>query len=211
MSKPNALAYPGLVIPTLRAIRERGGSATIEEIEEGVARIMGLGDDVLSLPHARGSRTEFQYRLAWVRTYLKKVGALENSERAVWSLTDYGDSMSPEDARGVFQKVRAERRARRKAADLAEPDEPQIDDDEEDEESWIDQLLAVLGKMSPAAFERLSQRLLRESGFIKVEGHRPFRRWRYRRDRSPPDEPCFLPGIVSMQALARDRRPRRCS
>jgi restriction system protein len=169
MSKPSALAYPGLVIPTLQAIRERGGSATIEEIEEGVARIMGLSDDILSIPHARGSRTEFQYRLAWVRTYLKKVGALENSERAVWSLTDYGEGMSAEEARGVFQKVRAERRARRKAANLAEPDEPQIDEDEDEEESWIDQLLAVVGRMTPEAFERLSQRLLRESGFTKVE------------------------------------------
>ncbi|MEQ1883394.1 MAG: restriction endonuclease, partial [Burkholderiales bacterium] len=38
-----------------------------------------------------------------------------------------------------------------------------------DEEAWIDQLLGILGSIDPSAFERLTQRLLRESGFTKVE------------------------------------------
>ncbi len=36
-------------------------------------------------------------------------------------------------------------------------------------ESWKDRLLATVKAMSPDAFERLAQRLLREAGFIKVE------------------------------------------
>lgn len=166
-TKSQLLPYRDLVSPTLQAIRDRGGSATIEEIEEGVAKIMVLSDEILSLPHSRGSRTEFQYRLAWVRTYLKKVGALENSERAVWTVTDYGERMSPEEARGIFQRVRAENRATRKANEAASSEDAEIE--EEDEESWIDQLLSIIGRMTPAAFERLAQRLLRESGFTKVE------------------------------------------
>jgi restriction system protein len=35
--------------------------------------------------------------------------------------------------------------------------------------TWTDRLLSVLGAMQPDAFERLCQRLLRESGFTKVE------------------------------------------
>jgi len=35
--------------------------------------------------------------------------------------------------------------------------------------TWTDRLLAVLGSMPPDGFERLCQRLLRESGFTKVE------------------------------------------
>lgn len=35
--------------------------------------------------------------------------------------------------------------------------------------TWVDRLLDVIGSISPDAFERLSQRLLRESGFTKVE------------------------------------------
>ncbi|MBP7952339.1 MAG: restriction endonuclease [Sphingorhabdus sp.] len=34
---------------------------------------------------------------------------------------------------------------------------------------WHDKLLVVLKAMDPSAFERLAQRLLRESGFVKVE------------------------------------------
>ena len=34
---------------------------------------------------------------------------------------------------------------------------------------WQDRLLECLLKMKPAAFERLCQRILKESGFIKVD------------------------------------------
>jgi len=37
------------------------------------------------------------------------------------------------------------------------------------EESWKDRLLSVLRGLQPDAFERLTQRLLREAGFVKVE------------------------------------------
>ena len=37
------------------------------------------------------------------------------------------------------------------------------------EQSWKDRLLAVLRTLPPDVFERLSQRVLRESGFTKVE------------------------------------------
>ncbi|MFZ1681004.1 MAG: restriction endonuclease [Rhizobiaceae bacterium] len=35
--------------------------------------------------------------------------------------------------------------------------------------TWTNRLLGVLGQMPPDGFERLCQRLLRESGFTKVE------------------------------------------
>jgi restriction system protein len=44
--------------------------------------------------------------------------------------------------------------------------------EEEEQQStldWRDELLTKLKVMDPAAFERLAQRILRESGFIKVE------------------------------------------
>ena len=51
-----------------------------------------------------------------------------------------------------------------------EPDTVESEDDApEPEENWKSSLLAVLGAMSPDAFERLSQRLLREAGFTRVD------------------------------------------
>lgn len=165
---PAELAYPDLVWPTILAIREKGGSASIEEIEDGVARLMNLSDDVLSAPHTQGSRTEFQYRLAWVRTYLKKIGALNNSARAVWSLTDVGDRLTEAEARDVFRRVTAEARASEDTGDVATEVDAAGAAIAEDA-TWVDRVLEVVGAISPDAFERLSQRLLRESGFTKVE------------------------------------------
>ena len=43
------------------------------------------------------------------------------------------------------------------------------EDEPEDTEEWNSWLLLKLGEMRPDAFERQSQRLLREAGFTKVE------------------------------------------
>jgi restriction system protein len=167
-TKSGLPSYPDYVFPTLQVIRERGGSATIEEIEDGVSEKLSLSDHILSVPHGDGARSEFQYQLAWVRTYLKKVGAITNSERGVWSLTDHGERMSAEQARSVFRIVNAQRREQRAAANL-DGDPEQEAEPADEEERWVDRLLTVVGEITPAAFERLWQRLLRESGFTKVE------------------------------------------
>lgn len=165
---PSELAYPDLVWPTILAIREKGGSASIEEIEDGVSRLMNLAEEVLAAPHTQGSRTEFQYRLAWVRTYLKKIGAINNSARAVWSLTDVGDRLAEAEARDVFRRVTAEARASEES-DEAATEVQGASVAIADDATWVDRVLEVVGTISPDAFERLSQRLLRESGFTKVE------------------------------------------
>src|SRR5437870_1917108 len=96
--------------PVVEALKNRGGSATIEEMEEDVARLMGLPDALLAVPHKDGSRSQFQYELAWVRTYLKKAGLAKNSERGVWSLTEAGEQISQEDLKLVPKKVRWQRK-----------------------------------------------------------------------------------------------------
>jgi restriction system protein len=63
--------------PTVHSMRSRGGSATIEELEEDVAELMKLSETLLAVPHKNGSRSQFGYELAWVRTYLKKAGLRE--------------------------------------------------------------------------------------------------------------------------------------
>jgi len=160
----NALPkYPDYIYPTLAALKKKGGSATIEEIEDAVAEIMQLSGEALAIPHGDTGQTEFQYKLAWVRTYLKKYGALDNSERAVWTITEKGEKVTEDEARKVFKVIQTAQRNKRSASSNQAPEEAAV------ETSWVESCLAALGKMEPAAFERLSQRLLRESGFIKVE------------------------------------------
>jgi restriction system protein len=78
----------------LEALRNLGGSGSLEEIVPEVAKVMSLEDTQLEILHnpENGGQTEFEYRLAWTRTYLKKFGLLENSARGVWALTPMGSS-----------------------------------------------------------------------------------------------------------------------
>lgn len=160
-------------VPIVHALRARGGSATIDELEEAVAQIAHLSEEQRSQLHGDGPRTEFSYRLAWARTYLKNGGALENSERGVWHLTPAGYEMSDEEVQDILSQVRQQNReARAAAAALLEPRDEEDDEEEELEEaapSWKKQLLEALLGLEPSAFERLCQRVLRESGFVKVE------------------------------------------
>jgi restriction system protein len=157
--------YHELMWPTLRAIVDLGGSATIQEIVEKVCEIARLTPDQQNVLHKNGPDTEIAYRLAWARTYLKGVGAVDNSRRGVWSITELGRAMNEEEVAEVPARYRAlyrERRGQRRS--VAEP-EP---GDEEVELDWREQLLDVLMAMSPEGFERLARRLLREAGFINV-------------------------------------------
>ncbi len=160
--------YPAAV----QAMKSRGGSATIEELEEDVSRLLNLSDEARSIPHGDGRRSQFQYDLAWVRTYLKFAGAVDNSERGVWRLTPKGAALSHAELRNLWRSVVAEQRAKRKLKEAIEEAGIDADEDRGDEPpelSWKEQLLKVLQSIDPSAFERLCQRLLRESGFTKVE------------------------------------------
>ena len=68
--------------PTLQALRQLGGSGTIQEIDDKASEILRLTDEQIQLLHnpGKGNQTEIKYRLAWARTWLKKYGLLENSE-----------------------------------------------------------------------------------------------------------------------------------
>lgn len=170
-TKSDLPPFQDYFVPTVKAMKAKGGSTTIEEMEQAVAGEMKLPEEILAVPHGDGPRTQFQYELAWVRTFLKKAGAAENSDRAVWSLTDKGESLSNTEIRNIPVIVRAADSKKRKerlsnnVGDL----EGVSDADTDIEATWSESLLEVVHGMKPAAFERLSQRLLRESGFTRVE------------------------------------------
>jgi restriction system protein len=115
--------------------------------------------------------TEVGYRLAWTRTYLRKYGLLENSSRGVWSLTAKGNSTDTVDAAEIVKAVRLiDRPEQPKRAKKVQALEVDISKELPEEERWREQLNQVLTQqLSPQGFERLVQRVLRESGFVAVE------------------------------------------
>jgi restriction system protein len=163
--------YDQMLWPTLQSITQLGGSATVQEIVDKVIELGGYSDAQQAVLHGAGPQTEIAYRLAWSRTYLKTVGALANSGRGVWSITEQGRGLSEADMATIPATVRARRlsRPRRAKADDPAVAEDAPDDDRYTGEGWRDRLLAVLQALPPAAFERLCQRILRESNFTRVE------------------------------------------
>lgn len=167
---------PGMMLVTVEALKALGGSATIQELDEKAIEIEGLTEAEQAYTMARDeNRTRVGYYLSWARTYLKRGGALNNSSRGVWALTESGTLITEiSQTRAIYDQVTLEERerarAKRQAArtDSSEIVEP-IDAGPEDSEDWKSALLAVVGGMPPDGFERLAQRLLREAGFTKVE------------------------------------------
>jgi restriction system protein len=152
--------YDDLFNPLLAAIRKLGGSASIQEQERTVAESLQLSEKEVAEIHS-GNRTKLGYRLAWARNYLKRYGLLENSERGVWSLTPEGLKKTSVDKEKVKRRVQALEKEQKEQDKEEESDTPIP--------TWEDELLELVKNIDPSAFERLCQRLLRESGFVKVE------------------------------------------
>ncbi len=139
-----------LMAPTVEAIKALGGSGSIEEIVEKVISLLGISDELVAQHHItkhgnEDGRTQLEYELAWVRTYLKQLGILENSARGVWALT--GKEFKSDSMATVVAVEKADN---------------SID--------WRERLnIYLVETLSPAAFERLIQRMLRETGFVQVE------------------------------------------
>jgi len=155
--------YDDLFNPLLKAMHKLGSSASISEQEELVSSILNISESDLSLIH-KGNRTKLSYNLAWARTYLKKYGLLDNTTRGVWILTSKGQttkSVEKEEVKKFVQNL--------------DKENIEINEDEDqgqsvsEELSWQDNALEAVKSMKPDAFERLCQRVLRESGFIQVE------------------------------------------
>ena len=129
----------------------------------------------MEIPHKKegGSQTKINYRLAWALTYLGKAGIIENSARGVWAISSSNtiDKVVPKD---VVKQYRDMCRPKKKVVENIRPegemhlsvDDIEISDEQQD---WRTNLREVLTTMKPDAFERLAQRILRESGFIQVE------------------------------------------
>jgi restriction system protein len=154
--------YDDLMNPVLQALRDLGGSGTNEEINARVAEIVQIPSEQIEILHdpSKGGMTEIEYRLMWTRTYLKKYGVIDNSARGVWSLTTKGIKGDRVVEKEVVKFVR----------DLLKKEkEIPIEEEPNHKIEWQEELLESIQKMSPQSFERLIQRLLRESGFIQVE------------------------------------------
>lgn len=163
--------HSDLFASVVDALTALGGAGTIAEIdasvEERLLKNKKITASETEQPHDpnRPDRTELQYRLAWSRTYLKKTGFIENSERGVWALTLKGRSE-------VVDPVKIVKQVQSQQLNIDQTKKSGVEIEalkEEVNAPWEEVLLTSVKSMAPPAFERLCQRLLRECGFTHVE------------------------------------------
>lgn len=165
VTKSSVPKYGKLVSVTYLALKDLGGSGKNDEINEKAAELLGLSDEVLEIPHLNStSLSEVNYRLAWARTVLKKFGAISNSARSVWTINPEYSNINEVDGEAIYKEHSKASAKKEKSID-----EDNSDDVPDEVRPWRKKLYEVLVKMNPYAFERLTQRILRECGFTQVE------------------------------------------
>ena len=99
--------FDEMMWPTLLALKQMGGSASNQELLTCVMKLMAIPEEIQNLLHGDGPKSEIEYRMLWTRTYLHKVGAIQNSERGVWSITAAGSALTEDEVKNIVAQVRA--------------------------------------------------------------------------------------------------------
>ena len=163
--------YDDLFKPTMEALTKLGGSGSIEEIDDAMISAIGASPEQLDVSYPKSGVAVLPDRMSWARSFLKIAGLIANPKRGVWVLTEEGRIAAKKPNAELRQIVNAAYKVSIAAKKLA-----QASDESEGRQDaggktvgWSDQLLQRVQGIDAAAFERLSQRLLRESGFTRVE------------------------------------------
>lgn len=154
--------------PILEIMRSLGGSSTASEIVDRSLELAKVTEAEQQAVNKNGlSRVKNQVH--WARQYLVWGGFLGSSKWGVWNLTEKGLSadlkvFNPLETFKFVQSTRSQFRNPKEAV-------PRIDETvpaDEEPKDYRTALLDLIKTMPPTGFERLTQRLLRESGFQHV-------------------------------------------
>lgn len=168
VTKSSVPKYGKLISVTYLALKKLGGSGKNDEINEKASELLNLSDEILEIPHLNStSLSEVNYRLAWARTILKKYGAISNSLRSVWSINPNFSNIEEVDGDSIYKEHNKNKGNKERSKEI--DDSENLDDLPEEVRPWRKKLYDILFNMNPYAFERLTQRVLRESGFTQVE------------------------------------------
>ena len=159
--------------PVIDALVELGGSGQPSEVKELIAEKLNITEDEQGEQISSGE-SRFSSKVSWARFYLVKADLIDSSTRGVWSLTEKGRNakLSNEEALQLFQNIHqqfaADGKKRKEKPSVTSDNKSTSDElpDEDGDHRTI--LLKKLMSLPADGFERLCQRLLRESGFESV-------------------------------------------
>lgn len=160
--------------PLLEALRKLGGSSTAREAVDEVALLCKVPAQQREETLPSGME-RFVNQVYWARQYLVWAGFIESGKRGVWALTPEGQSAQLDQKQAIALFEREHQRHTAKKADRSSsleeklPAQAQLADFEQsDEDVELERFIATLQGLSPAGFERLCLRLLREAGFDRL-------------------------------------------
>ncbi|PXF61233.1 MAG: restriction endonuclease [Candidatus Methanogaster sp.] len=156
------------VIPVIDVLKKLGGSGKVSEVQDAVIELLDIPENELEETLKSGD-SRVRNQIAWARFYLSKSGYLESSRRGVWTLTEKGlkSELNDKDIHSMFKDVQGRFDRSQDVKQINVEYEETIDIYNHRKE-----LLNRLQSLPPEGFERICQRLLRESGFqqVKVTG-----------------------------------------
>jgi restriction system protein len=153
--------------PILQVLQKLGGAGTAAEIVDQSIELAEVTEAEQESVNKNG-QSRIKNQVHWARQYLVWGGYLDSSKRGVWGLTDKArttriDALEPLTLFNTVHKVVVSER-QGKGIPIDEqpiPEEGEVQD-------YRSRLLDIIRGLSPNGFERLCQRLLRESGFQQV-------------------------------------------
>lgn len=161
--------------PVIEALKELGGSGRPAEVCDLIARNLKISEQERSILN-KGGQTKFENRVHWARFYLAKGGYVDASTRGVWSLTEKSqavEKMSFEEAMVIFSTIQSQfdtgkTESGNDIAPIADESIAPSPSAASSDTNYRSRLLSILQALPASGFERLCQRLLRESGFEQV-------------------------------------------
>jgi len=159
------------VKPIIDTLRELGSSGNASEVTDRVIERLGISEAEQKQTNANG-QSRIRNQIAWARFYLAKAGLIDSSKYGVWALTQTGRAATLDSSSvlKLFNDVQKQFVLKKGAADAPVPTagESRDVDLEPAPGDYRIRLLEILRALPPSGFERICQRLLRESGFQQV-------------------------------------------
>ena len=161
--------------PVVDALIKLGGSGRPSEVKELIIESLSVSDDEQTAQISSGA-SRFSKNVDWARFYLAKADYIDSSRRGVWSLTEKGRSitLTHEQAFNLFTDIhkiysQEKRKQKEKAQGVLDVDNGENNTSLDEENlDHREILMNIMLSLPASGFERLCQRLLRESGFEKV-------------------------------------------
>ena len=169
MHKGKGPAFTRFIKPILQLLVDAGGSSTPAEIVDRAIEIAGVSELEQQAVNKNG-QSRIKNQVHWARQFLVWDGYLDSSKRGIWNLTDKGKSVdiSALDPIELYKNVQKKQGQNKPAKKNNAPSNDESAPDDIIIQDHRTHLLELIKSLPPNGFERLSQRLLRESGFQHV-------------------------------------------